>query len=714
MARILGLVVGLGVATALLGTAAAQDGGDDGLQLGAGSTATMPDGASVSLDTVSVTATLSPIAAFEYPGMVTVIDREQIQQRQPSSIDDVLKWVPNVEFTGGPRRTGEVPSIRGFSGPDVVVTLDGARQNFNSGHDGRFFVEPTLLREAEVLRGPSSSLYGSGGLGGVIALRTVRPDDYLQDGETAGVTVGGGYQSVNNEFREVVTGYAKPTEDFGLLASVTKLDSGSIELGDGSELDSTDDDVISALAKAGWTFADHHRLEASFQRFQNHAEEPNNAQGAGGDNLVDKDIASDTWRMGYTYSDPSNDLVNLDAVAYYTDTAVDELRLDNQGAGPAGEVLEREVDTVGVRIDNRSRVSLSDDASLELTYGSEAYQDQQESAVDGGARPTVPEAETQLVGLYGQAELRLAEPFGMLPGDLLVIPGVRYDRYTSSSEVADDNEDQAVSPRIGVSYLPTDWSLLFANYGTAFRAPTVNELYTSGVHFRVPIGGGITNRFVPNPDLKPQRTETFEFGAGVDFDDVAVSGDRLQVKATHFQTHGEDFIDTQVNQPTPFVDCSPFIPGDCNGTTQSVNVADASLWGNEVEASYENRRVRLQLGLSTIDGENDATGEPLGVLTPPQVTVDAGLKLPEIDSIVGWRLLAADEFDNVSDPANERDGYAVHDVYFAWTPGDGVLEGLRLDLGIDNVFDKAYSRVFTGALEPGRNFKGFVRYSLNF
>jgi hemoglobin/transferrin/lactoferrin receptor protein len=714
MARILSGLAGLGVATALVGTAIAQDGGDDGLQLGTGSAATMPDGASVSLDTVSVTATLNPIAAFEYPGMVTVIDREQIQQRQPSSIDDVLKWVPNVEFTGGPRRTGEVPSIRGFSGPDVVVTLDGARQNFNSGHDGRFFVDPTLLREAEVLRGPSSSLYGSGGLGGVIALRTVRPEDYLQDGETAGVTLGAGYQSVNDEFREVVTGYAKPTEDFGVLASVTKLDSGSIELGDGSELDRTDDDVIAGLAKAGWTFADHHRLEASFQRFQNDAEEPNNAQGDGGPNLVDKEIVSDTWRLGYVYSDPGNDWVNLDAVAYYTDTAVDELRLDNQGAGPAGELLEREVDTVGVRVDNRSLVRLSEDASLELTYGSEAYQDQQDSAVDGGARPTVPEAETQLLGVYGQAELRLAEPFGMLPGDLLVIPGVRYDRYTSSSEIAADNEDQAVSPRIGVSYLPTDWSLLFANYGTAFRAPTVNELYTSGVHFRIPVGGGITNRFVPNPDLEPQRTQTFEFGAGVDFDDVAVSGDRLQLKATHFRTEGEDFIDTQVNQPTPFVDCNPFVPGNCNGTTQSVNVADASLWGNEVEASYDNRRVRVQLGLSTIDGENDATGEPLGVLTPPQVTVDTALKLPEIDSIVGWRLLAADEFDNVSDPADERDGYTVHDLYFAWTPGEGVLEGLRVDLGIDNVFDKAYSRVFTGALEPGRNFKGFVRYSLNF
>jgi hemoglobin/transferrin/lactoferrin receptor protein len=715
MAKRLGGLLGLGLAGAVAGAAAAQD--DAG-----GAAAPEPQSAapelaeapSISLDRMSVTATRNPIESFEYPGMVTVIGREQIETRQPSSMDDILKWVPNVEFTGGPRRTGEVPSIRGFSGPDVVVTLDGARQNFNSGHDGRIFIDPRLLREAEVLRGPASSLYGSGGMGGVIALRTVRPDDFLEPGETAGITFGAGYQSVNTEFRETVTGYGKPTEDIGLLASITKLDSGSIELGDGSELDRTDDDVITGLAKAGWTFAEHHRLEASFQRFQNTAEEPNNAQGAGGPNLVEKDIVSDTWRLGYAFSDPANDLLDLDAVAYYTDSSVEELRLDNAGAGPAGEVLERKVDTIGLRIDNRSRLRLGDDATLEFTYGTEAYRDRQDSAVDGGPRPTVPEAETELLGVYGQAELRIAEPFGVVPGDLLVIPGLRYDRYSSSSDVAADNEDQAVSPRIGVSYLPTDWSLLFANYGTAFRAPTINELYTSGVHFRIPVGPGITNRFVPNPDLDPQRTQTLEFGAGIDFDDVMHQGDRVQLKATHFRTWGEDFIDIQVNQPTPFVTCDPFIPGNCDGTTRPVNIADAELTGNEIEASYENRRVRLQLGFSTIDGENEATGEPLGVLTPPQFTADAAVKLPEIDSILGWRVLAAREFDNVSDPAEERDGYAVHDLYFAWTPQDGVLDGLRVDLGVDNVFDKAYSRVFTGALEPGRNFKAFVQYSLNF
>lgn len=86
-------------------------------------------------DPITVTATRNPLPAFEFPGMVSVIGRERLERQQASTPDDFLRWVPNVEFVGGPRRTGEVPSIRGFSGPDVVVTLDGARQNFDSAHD---------------------------------------------------------------------------------------------------------------------------------------------------------------------------------------------------------------------------------------------------------------------------------------------------------------------------------------------------------------------------------------------------------------------------------------------------------------------------------------------------------------------------------------------------------------------------------------------------
>ncbi len=683
---------------------------------GDGQVVEIAEGESVStmrMDTISVTATRNPIEAFEYPGMVTVIGTEQIRARQPSTPDDILQFVPNVEFTGGPRRTGEVPSIRGFSGPDVVVLVDGARQNFNSGHDGRFFIDPSLIAGVEVLRGPSSALYGSGGTGGVIEFRTVRAEDLLAPEESYGFGQSFGYQDVSRERVATTTAYGRPLAGLDILGSFTYRDSGSIELGDGEELDQTDDDILTGLGKVSYEFADSHRIEGSFQRFTNNAEEPNNGQDPDADDQVDKEIQTDNWRLAYSYKNPTDDWLDLDLVAYYTAFEADELRLDDLGAGPEGELLKRDVDTIGFRADNRSRAMLSDDVGVTFTYGAEAYRDVQDGAAGSGDRDGVPDADADFVGVYAQAELAVVEPFGVLPGDLLVIPGLRFDYYRSDSSIADENQDEAVSPRLGVSYLPTDWSLVFANYAQAFRAPTFDELYLTGTHFEIPIGPGIVNRFVPNPDLKPQTTQTIEFGAGLDFKSVALPGDRFQIKGSHFRIWGEDFIDLQVNQPEPFVDCNPFIPGDCDGTTNSVNVPEARLWGTEIEAVYDSERLRVALGFSTIDGEDEDTGDKLGVLAPNQFTADTAVKIPEIDSIVGWRVLAADSFEKVNEPSEEREGYTVHDFYFAWAPSDGPLVGLRVDLGIDNAFDESYSRVFTGAAEAGRNLKALVSYSIN-
>jgi hemoglobin/transferrin/lactoferrin receptor protein len=666
------------------------------------------------LRTISVTATRNPIEAFEYPGMVSVVGPETIQTLQPSTPDDVLKLVPGVEFTGGPRRTGEVPSIRGFDGPDVVVMIDGARQNFNSGHDGRFFIDPSLIREAEVLRGSASTLYGNGGTGGVIEFRTVSADDLLDEDETVGATASAGYHTVNEEGLGTLSVYGKPAEGLGMLGSFTKRNSGPISLGDGRTLENSGDDIVAALGKIDYGFADFHRVEASYLHFQNEAEEPNNGQGLGGADSVEKDIRNQTWRLAYGYSNPDDPVLDLDVVAYYTKFQADELRLDNLGGGPAGELLKRDVDTVGLRVDNRSRWELSEEVLTTFTYGVETYRDVQDGAAGAVERDGVPDAESLFYGAFAQAEIAISEPLDVVPGELLIIPGLRFDSYASESDIADENEDTAISPRIGVSYLPTEWSLLFVNYGEAFRAPTFDELYTTGTHFVIPIGPppGIVNSFVPNPNLQPQETETIEFGAGLDFEDILDDSDRFQIKASQFYIVGENFIDLAVFQPTPFVDCNPFIPGDCNGTTTSTNVPNAELWGREIEASYESDRVLVTVGYSEIHGENKDTGAHLGVLTPEQLTTDAALKLPEIDSIVGWRVLAAAEFDEVNDPAEERDSYIVNDIYFAWAPSDGPLEGLRIDLGIDNLFDEAYDRVFTDATEPGRDFKAHVSYAL--
>ncbi len=663
------------------------------------------------LDPISVTATRNPIKAFEYPGMVSVIGREEIESRQASTPDDVLNFVPNVEFTGGPRRTGEVPSIRGFDGPDVIVLIDGARQNFGSAHDGRFFVDPSLLKQVEVLRGPASSLYGSGGTGGVIEFQTIDAGDYLAPDETFGARVSTGYQTANREKLGTVTGFATPVEGLDFVGSVTRRDSGSIELGDGSELDNTDDEIISGLFKGSYEFAEHHRIEGSFNSFRNDAQEPNNGQ-AISDEVFDKEVRSDTYRVAYNYKNPENDLIDLDVTAYYTDLRVDEVELDPTTFAVTGELQKRNVDTLGFRLDNRSNFSLSEDIGVTFTYGGEYYQDEQDGSDGSGERGGVPDADDRFIGVFSQAEITVSDAFGVIPGDFLIIPGIRFDSYEVSSSIADSNDETAFSPRLGVSYLPTDWLLVFANYAEAFRAPTFDELFTTGTHFQIPVGAGVVNRFVPNSDLKSQKTQTVEFGGGVTFNEVLDPGDLLQFKASHFIIWGEDFIDQTVNQPELFTECNPFIAGNCDGTTTAFNVPDAKLWGSEIEASYENDRFLVSMGFSRIDGEDEDTGAKIGSLTPDQLTLNTAVKLPEINSLVGWRMLAADKFDEVDTEAEERDGYAVHDIYFSWQPTDSLLQGVRVDLGIDNLFDKTYARVDTDAKEPGRNYKGLVSYTL--
>ena len=206
--------------------------------------------------------------------------------------------------------------------------------------------------------------------------------------------------------------------------------------------------------------------------------------------------------------------------------------------------------------------------------------------------------------------------------------------------------------------------------------------------------------------------------------------DRFRLKASHFRIGGDDFINTDVRQAFPLpANCIPFtsdlaripagppgtppVPG-CEGASFSENVANAKLWGTEIEASYESGRIIATLGYSDLDGKNDDTGEKLGtlVLTPAQITVDIGLKWHEIDSIVGWRMLAAERFDKVNDPEDERPGYATHDFYYTWQPSNGLLDGVRVDIGLDNAFDRTYSRVDTAAVETGRNFKALVGYTL--
>ena len=663
-----------------------------------------------SLEEITVVATRTPQENFRVPQMVTVIDTETIEDRLASSISEIFQGVPGVNFGGGPRRTGEVPAIRGQSGPGVLILFDGARQSFLSGHDGRFFVDPDLLAGVEVVKGPGSALYGSGALGGVMAFETLSADDLLAEDETWGARVKAAFQGVNDEALVGGTAFAR-NDRIDLIGNITYRNGGDIELGDGSTLQA-DDNITSSLLKGGVTLSESLRWTTSFIRFNNDATEPNTADfGSTADAqnpLVDKDVTNNTIQSRFDFN-PGTNWVDLDLVGYYTNSEVDEQELE----GP--RFVSREVETFGLRLDNRSRFSFGDSGGVIFSYGGEFYRDDQagfDSETQDNSRGGVPNAETEFFGAYAQAELDIATPAGRF----LFVPGVRFDDFDNSLDGGESSSDDSVSAKFSGTYEPFDWLMTFASYAEAFRAPTFNEVFADGVHFEIPLGPFVRapNFFIPNPDLLPEVSETVEFGGGVNFGDLLLDGDSFRAKASYYNTDADNLIDLEV-----IVELSPgcFVPGagPCtSGTSRNVNTAQAELEGFEMEAEYDSERFFARASFSSITGRDKQTGEFVGVLSPDTFYIDAGVRIPELDLRLGSRAEIAGALNEVTDPSLRLESFEKVDIYAVWAPVEGLLRGLRVDLALDNVGDSSFERVAPGARAPGRNFQAAIRYTRKF
>lgn len=673
-------------------------------------------------DTVTVYGTRNPSPTLTYPGMVDVLDQGDIDTQIPSTVSDLVKDMPNVQFAGGPRRTGESPVVRGLGGQDVLVLVDGVRQSWTSGHDGRFFLDPALLASAEVVRGPNSALYGSGALGGVIAFRTANASDFLKRNETIGARVAFGYQGVDGEFLRTLTGFTH-RGGFDLIGSIGQRSAGDISLGSGANL-AADDDIVTGFAKAGYSIGDGFSAQVSYQGFKNDAVEPDDGQGLTTGAPVDKTITSGQIAGEIRWKPAQAGFINLHLTPYRLEGEVTEVDPST------GEQTSREITTNGFSIDNRTPFGAGGFTGL-LTVGGEWYEDDQkgrDSASATGTRSGVPDGTDEFWGAFAQAELHAHRPLGA-PGVLTLIPAVRYDSYNTSSAGNPDTSKSKTSPKFAATYEPVKWFFVFGNVGEAFRAPGINELYLRGVHFSVPHpilpGVSVANSFVPNPNLEPESSFYWETGAGLNFSGVLTEGDRLLVKSSYWSQRVDDYINLSVMTPASFYSPGCFTPptflADCNvGTTTAVNV-DADLHGTEVETSYDNRRVHLELNYGDVTGKERGTSYDLTTLMPELVTVIGTFKLPEVDASVSLRARFAGSLDKsynpaTSDPSSEsRDGYTVVDLYATWAPGDGIfggaMDGLRVDAGIDNVAGEDYEPYQAGVSAPGRNPKLLVSYT---
>jgi hemoglobin/transferrin/lactoferrin receptor protein len=641
------------------------------------------------LEGVTVTATRSAREPFALAESVSVVDRDAIETAQPLDLGDLLQDLANVSIGGGPRGVAQQVVIRGVGDDRILFLLDGARQNFSRAHNGRVFVDPELLKQVEVLRGPASALWGSGAIGGVVALTTVDAADLLGPGETAGARVKLGYQGVNDQWLKGVSAYGLLGDSVDLLADIAHRDGGDIELGDGSTLEHSADESMSGLFKFTWTPVADHSLSATLQTFDEQGEVPSNPQIASTPaDLVDRDTRQRNLSLRYRFEPADRPLLQPSLLMFQNVSDITERRLAD------GRLDETEVTTRGFDLRNRSEWR-NGAVSHALTVGVDGYEDEAVAERNGGPRPSFPDARQRVVGVYLHDEIRIGDR-------VTVVPGLRWDRYESdpgTGAVAGQDES-ALSARLSLSYALTDWLNVHAAYNQAFRAPGMSELFVSGTHFSC--GPGCANLFVPNPDLEPETAHNTELGLSAQKTDLFQPDDRLTARLALFRNDVDDFIDQIVDFTFAPV---PGNPGR-GGVSFFENVSDARLEGFEVEAAYDARRWFARAAYGRTRGENRATGEPLSAIPADELTLGAGIRLAAFE--LGWKGRFVAEQDRVSQGGTESNGYDLHDLYLTWRPQGFGRDRVRVDVGIDNLFDEGYRPHLSVLDGPGRNVKARV------
>lgn len=633
-------------------------------------------------ESIVVTATRTRVPLNNTAAALSRFDADDLLARQAQSIGDALQDVPNVTFGGGPRVAGRTPSLRGFSGREVTLLVDGVRMTAASDLTTPAYIDPWLLDQAEVLRGNSSSLYGSGGLGGVISLGTASAASLLPSGKALGAEARLARDQADSGRQLQVRGYGRHAQ-WDVLAAFSGRDGSDIRQGGGTRLAPNDNRSQQSLLKIGYQLLPDWHISLNHRRYHERATRTNNPQ-------VD---------------------TALDAGAPVQRQQVDQVQtrigLQQQLAGGAGlsaqwyqtyleQAAEPNPDQFLPASDSRVQTQGGGVQQVWLwgghrvSLGVDGHREQQRASFAGQANPVMPKGRQTVTGLFWQDEWQLDPTWSLTPS-------VRYDRYQTEvqggQQAAVSHHHWSPKLTLGAQLSPA-WRL-WASVGEAYRAPTLSETYQ---HLRC---NNCLFNFAANPDLKPETDRSMEWGANYWGRNWLTTGDRLLLRANWFQSRTQDLISSEI---VGFYDRA--FPFDGEGLIfQYQNQSRAKRQGVELEASWRYAPWQIDVAYGRLRVKNPNTGAQL--YAPPDKLI-ANLGWQQGDWQGHWRtrMVAAQSYD--STVARRTAGYSTHDAWLQWQPG--ALPGTSLSLGVTNLGDKRYVVYETDnpsarAVEAGRAWK---------
>ena len=632
------------------------------------------------------------------------VDQEQIDRRMAATPQDLLFGVPGVALQADANRTASSVNIRGLQDfGRVAVIVDGARQNFQrSGHgtQSMVWIDPELVKQVDVIRGPVANTYGSGAIGGVVFFETKDAIDFLRPGETWGASVTGRYDTNGQGWTTSATGAYKFNDAADVLGNIVYRDFGNYKDGDGDEVDGSAFDVLSGMLKSTIRPSENSELKLGWVGADDSWTE--------GSNAYDLDVKQNTFTARYNITDEDKSWLDLHVNLAYNQADLDQtynrdvLRFSSVTGlpilVPAGSQTTYDLATTGIDLWNTSRFETGA-VSHELTYGGDWVTDNVDTASpEGGSDLFTPSGDRRVSGAYIQEKLTWDW--------LEVIGALRYDSYELDNDTGDVSGDR-LSPRITVGVSPFEQAGLdglqfYGTYAEGYRSPSLSETLISGLH-----PNGVVFPFLPNPDLRPETAKTWEFGLNYSRDGVFAADDGLRLKAAYFNNDVDDYIGgTTLSAFDPTSGC-PFIPGPgiipiC---FQYQNYANAEIKGFELEGVYEAGWGFVGLSASIIDGHTvsyEGVTEDLLTIPSSQVTAQVGFRFLEDKLTIGGEV----QYNGAPEGNDTAEDYTLVNAFASYQ----ATEDFKVDFRADNIFDVKYanplnSSATTTIYEPGVTLK---------
>jgi hemoglobin/transferrin/lactoferrin receptor protein len=688
-------------------------------QAAAGAAPPSQTGADVNLDTITVTPTRTQQSVVDAMAGASVVTSGDIQQQQPGSIADMLQNVPGVTSEVTPNDPGQSINIRGMQDfGRVNILVDGARQDYQiSGHNanGTFYLDPQFVGQADVVRGPVSNIYGSGGIGGVVSFSTPGVDSVLNADEKYGALQ---RFVVGTNGSGVVTstaGAARVGPNVDIYGQFLYRNSTPYLDGNGNVIQDSGSSVVGGLFKLNVRPSEGQQISLSALT-QNDKFANNGTSNAGA--RFDNNVLAGTYTLGYTYKAPWTPLIDLSSHVYYATTQNRQTFVspDADGVYSAlgvlpGDPLEDKINTYGFDLHNTARFTTGV-LGHALTVGGDGTLDRVTTFDDAGGfiSALTPSGDRSLWGAYVQDEIS----YGSW---LRVLGALREDGYHLSGGGTSSGGTH-LSPKLTIGITPIRGIEVYGTYAQGYRAPSVTETLIEGVH---PFP---SFTFLPNPNLVAETAHDWEAGVNLKYDNVFRAGDSVRGKGDVFTNLVDNFIDLeQVGEPvlTSFVPgvpnsaCPSLPPGLCMPFQpfQYVNVAQARLSGVELGGGYDWGAGFTTFEGSAINGKNLETGMSLATVPPYRLSATLGFRfLSDRSLTIGARFTAVGASPKNVPTSTDSDGttplptagYGLVDLFASYAYNDRVSANFT----VNNLFNREYTQFLNIEPNPGLTVKGGI------